>query len=143
MHWNICFNAMALQATCFERAFGSTSTKKCRILGAHQPYASFLGPCSFQNLILPSIAPSGKLQYSMNTPNRNGGKSSSSMMLFAAECKDRVIFTLILLGHIRSHGARIAGLCANLCKVCWSRNAVLARVQSLERQAIWPQRTAY
>jgi len=66
---------------------GSGPTKKWRMMGAHQPYASFRGPCSFQNLILPSIAPSGKLQYSMNTPNKNGGKSSSSMMLFPAKCK--------------------------------------------------------
>jgi len=69
---------------------GSGPTKKWRMMGAHQPYASFRGPCSFQNLILPSIAPSGKLQYSMNTPNKNGGKSSSSMMLFAAIHQGRV-----------------------------------------------------
>ena len=126
----------------FEHVFGSRSRKKRRILGAHQPYASFLGPCSFQNLILPSIAPSGRLQYSRNTPNKNGGKSSSSMMLFAARHQGRVCSRWFYC-HIRSHGARIAVLCATVCKISWSENALLARVQLLETQAIWPRRTAY
>ena len=53
-------------------------TSECR--SAHQPYASLRGPCSFQNLILPSIALRGRLQYSMKTPKRKGGRSSNSML---------------------------------------------------------------
>ena len=59
----------------------STYTLRALDEAAHHPYASFRGPCSFQNLILPSIAPNGKLQYSMKTPRMKGGKSSSNMTL--------------------------------------------------------------
>ena len=40
---------------------------------AHQPKASSRLPLIFQNLILLSRAPSGRLQYRMSTPSRNDG----------------------------------------------------------------------
>ncbi len=110
---------------CFEHAFGSRSTNEGRMSGAHQPYASFLGPCSFQNLILPSIAPSGRLQYSMNTPNKNGGKSSSSMMLFAPRYQGRVCsrwFYWVTSDHMEQELLFCAPTCAQssgLRTLCW------------------------
>lgn len=68
---NIAFIGVLPTVTCHAPKKGRAS---------HHPYASFRGPCSFQNLILPSIAPSGRLQYSMKTPRMKGGKSSSSMV---------------------------------------------------------------
>ena len=78
---NICFRAMALHHHMQTLLWETVPHTARGITASHQPYASFRAPCSFQNLILPSMAPNGRLQYNMKTPRRKGGKSNSSIVL--------------------------------------------------------------